>query len=124
MLRTVPQVASQNSVESIKPAERLRKVSSSVLDIKYDVIYDADGGRMSRYALSLPQQLKKEAEEWAARQGVSLNQFIAAAVAEKIGTIRTAREFLQERAGKARPQDMLKFLKRVPKVAPMPGDER
>ena len=43
---------------------------------------------MSRYALSLPQQLKKEAEEWAARQGVSLNQFILWAVAEKLGALR------------------------------------
>jgi len=43
---------------------------------------------MSRYALSLPQQLKKEAEEWAARQGVSLNQFILWAVAEKLGYLR------------------------------------
>ena len=44
---------------------------------------------MSRYALSLPVQLKKEAEEWAARQGVSLNQFILWAVAEKLGALRT-----------------------------------
>ncbi|MCC6499517.1 MAG: DUF433 domain-containing protein [Anaerolineales bacterium] len=43
---------------------------------------------MSRYALSLPQQLKKEAEEWAARRGVSLNQFILRAVAEKLGSLR------------------------------------
>ena len=43
---------------------------------------------MSRYPLSLPQQLKKEAEEWAARQGVSLNQFILWAVAEKLGSLR------------------------------------
>jgi uncharacterized protein (DUF433 family) len=44
---------------------------------------------MSRYALSLPMQLKKEAEEWAAKQGVSLNQFILWAVAEKLGTLRS-----------------------------------
>jgi uncharacterized protein (DUF433 family) len=44
---------------------------------------------MSRYALSLPVQLKKEAEEWAARQGISLNQFILWAVAEKLGTLRS-----------------------------------
>ena len=44
---------------------------------------------MSRYALSLPLQLKKEAEEWAARQGISLNQFILWAVAEKLGSLRS-----------------------------------
>jgi uncharacterized protein (DUF433 family) len=44
---------------------------------------------MARYALSLPAQLKKEAEEWAARQGISLNQFILWAVAEKLGALRS-----------------------------------
>ena len=38
---------------------------------------------MARYPLSLPTQLKQEAETLAAQQGVSLNQFILWAVAEK-----------------------------------------
>lgn len=42
---------------------------------------------MSRYPLSLPQQLKQRAEELARRQGVSLNQFILWAVAEKVGAL-------------------------------------
>lgn len=42
---------------------------------------------MSRYPLNLPQQLKQEAEAWAQRQGVSLNQFILWATAEKIGAL-------------------------------------
>ena len=40
---------------------------------------------MSRYSLNLPVQLKQEAEQWASKQGVSLNQFILWAVAEKVG---------------------------------------
>lgn len=40
---------------------------------------------MSRYPLSLPTDLKREAERWAAEQGVSLNQFILWALAEKVG---------------------------------------
>ncbi len=43
---------------------------------------------MSRYPLNLPVELKREAEEWAAQQGVSLNQFIMWAVAEKVGALR------------------------------------
>ena len=43
---------------------------------------------MSRYALNLPVQLKQEAEQWAAKQGVSLNQFILWAVAEKVGALK------------------------------------
>lgn len=42
---------------------------------------------MARYALSLPAQLKRDAEEIAAEQGVSLNQFIVWAVAEKVGSL-------------------------------------
>lgn len=42
---------------------------------------------MSRYPLNLPVQLKQRAEHWAARQGVSLNQFILWAVAEKVGAL-------------------------------------
>lgn len=42
---------------------------------------------MARYALNLPAQLKHDAETWAVRQGVSLNQFILWAVAEKVGAL-------------------------------------
>jgi len=40
---------------------------------------------MTRYALNLPNELKKDAERLAKRQGVSLNQFILWSVAEKVG---------------------------------------
>lgn len=43
---------------------------------------------MGRYALNLPAQLKAEAEQYAAEQGVSLNQFILWAVSEKVGSLR------------------------------------
>jgi uncharacterized protein (DUF433 family) len=43
---------------------------------------------MARYPLNLPAQLKQEAEEWAAEQGISLNQFILWSVAEKVGALR------------------------------------
>jgi uncharacterized protein (DUF433 family) len=38
--------------------------------------------------LNLPLELKKEAEVWAANQGVSLNQFILWAVSEKVGSLK------------------------------------
>jgi uncharacterized protein (DUF433 family) len=40
---------------------------------------------MARYALNLPQDLKRDAERLAKKQGVSLNQFILWSVAEKVG---------------------------------------
>jgi len=42
---------------------------------------------MARYPLNLPQQLKREAEALARNQGVSLNQFILWATAEKVGAL-------------------------------------
>jgi hypothetical protein len=44
------------------------------------------------------------------------------AVAEKVGPLRTANDFLRERAGTAKPKDMLKYLRRAPKVAPNADD--
>ena len=40
---------------------------------------------MTRYALNLPDKLKRDAERLAREQGVSLNQFILWSVAEKVG---------------------------------------
>jgi predicted HicB family RNase H-like nuclease len=42
----------------------------------------------STYPLKLPTSVKKAAAELAATDGVSLNQFIAAAVAEKVVSLR------------------------------------
>jgi hypothetical protein len=78
----------------------------------------------SKFPLKLPNSVKEAAAELAKIDGVSLNQFIAAAVAEKVGTLRTAGEFLRQRAGSAKPKDLVKFLRRAPKVAPIKGDER
>jgi uncharacterized protein (DUF433 family) len=43
---------------------------------------------MGRYPLNLPAKLKEEAEKWASDQGISLNQFIMWAVAEKVGSLK------------------------------------
>jgi predicted HicB family RNase H-like nuclease len=42
---------------------------------------------MTRYALNLPPALKREAEQIAKQQGISLNQFILWSVAEKVGAL-------------------------------------
>ena len=42
---------------------------------------------MARYPLNLPQQLKLEAKAWAQKQGVSFNQFILWATAEKVASL-------------------------------------
>jgi hypothetical protein len=75
------------------------------------------------YPLKLPTSVKQAAAELAKEDGVSLNQFIAAAVAEKVGTMRTAREFFAGCTGDAKPEDLRKILDKVPARAPVPGDE-
>ncbi|MCP3956322.1 MAG: DUF433 domain-containing protein [bacterium] len=43
---------------------------------------------MARYSLKLPPILKQEAEQWARRQEISLNQFIIWALSEKVGALK------------------------------------
>ena len=53
------------------------------------MIYDVNiGDTMTRYALNLPKDLKREAEELASAQGISLNQFIMWSVSEKVASLR------------------------------------
>jgi hypothetical protein len=74
------------------------------------------------YPLKLPMSVKRAAQRLAKEDGVSLNQWIAVAVAEKVGVVETAAEFFRERAGKASGKGMAKFLRHAPKVRPEPHD--
>jgi len=67
--------------------------------------------------------IKKAAQRLAREDGVSLNQWIAAAVAEKVGVVETAAEFFKRRAGKASGAGLMKFLRHAPD-APGQPDER
>lgn len=74
------------------------------------------------YPLKLPLSIKKAAQRLAKEDGVSLNQWIAAAVAEKVGVVETAAEFFRQRAGKATGAGLMKFLRSAPKTEPEPAD--
>ncbi|WP_300304372.1 pilus assembly protein HicB [Ferrovibrio sp.] len=74
------------------------------------------------YPLKLPASVKSAAARLAKQDGVSLNQWIASAVAEKIGSVETADAFLRRRAGNAKPGDMLAFLDAAPATPPEAGD--
>lgn len=76
----------------------------------------------STYPLNLPLSIKKAAQRLAKEDGVSLNQWIAVAVAEKVGVVETAADFFKKRAGKASGQGLMKFLRTAPKAAPQPED--
>ena len=75
------------------------------------------------YPLKLPLSIKRAAERLAKEDGVSLNQWIAAAVAEKVGVVQTAAEFFAQRRGKATGTRLTRFLAHAPKREPDPGDE-
>jgi hypothetical protein len=75
------------------------------------------------YPLKLPASVKAAAARLAKEDGVSLNQWIAVAIAQKIGAVETASDFLKRRAGNARPQDMLPFLDKAKKEPPPIADE-
>jgi hypothetical protein len=76
----------------------------------------------SAYPLKMPQSVKTAAARLAKEDGVSLNQFIAVAVAEKIGAMETAADFLRRRSGKAKPADLLRFLRGAPNITAPPED--
>ena len=74
------------------------------------------------YPLKLPLSVKRAAQRLAKEDGVSLNQWIAVAVAEKVGVVQTAAEFFEQRAGDATGAGFAKFLRKAPKVRPDPED--
>lgn len=76
----------------------------------------------SSYPLKLPMSTKKAAQQLAKEDGVSLNQWIAVAVAEKIGVVETAAEFFRKRAGGATGKGLMKFLRHAPKTPPEAED--
>jgi hypothetical protein len=76
----------------------------------------------SSYPLKLPTSVKTAAQRLAKEDGVSLNQWIAVAVAEKVGAVETAADFLRRTAGDARPADLLAYLDRAADEEPSESD--
>ena len=77
---------------------------------------------MSTLSLRLPDSLHRQVKELAARDDISINQFIATAVAEKMSAIHTL-EYLEARAGRGSRADFARALARVADRRPIPGDE-
>jgi hypothetical protein len=67
--------------------------------------------------------IKRAAERLAKEDGVSLNQWISVAMAQKVGTVEIAAEFLRRRAVDAKVEDLMQFLAVAPDLPPFPGDE-
>jgi hypothetical protein len=74
------------------------------------------------YPLRLPKSIKAAAEKLAQSEGISMNQFVATAVAEKLAVLRTATYF-EERKLRADMDAFKSILKRDGGVVPREGDE-
>jgi hypothetical protein len=77
---------------------------------------------MSTLGLRLPESLHKQLKAVADREGVSINQFIATAVAEKLSALTTV-AYLEERAARSDRAGFDRVLAKVPDV-PAEEDDR
>jgi hypothetical protein len=72
---------------------------------------------MSSLSLRLPESLHKRVRQVAEQEGISINQFIATAVAEKMSALLTE-EYLQGRAARGSRSRYEAALVQVPDVEP------
>jgi hypothetical protein len=77
---------------------------------------------MTAINIKLPDSVARKAGELAARDGVSFDQFISAAVGEKISGWLTEDD-LDQRARRASREKYDAALAQVPDAPPVPGDE-
>jgi hypothetical protein len=76
---------------------------------------------MSTLSLRLPRSLHKHLKELARRDGISINQFITTAVAEKLAALQTV-EYLQKRARRGDRKRFERVLAKVRDVDPEAED--
>jgi hypothetical protein len=74
------------------------------------------------YQLRLPRSLKAAVEQYARDEGISMNQFMASAVAEKISALSTA-DFFQNRASRLNYDIFDRVMARTEGDRPKAGDE-
>jgi predicted transcriptional regulator len=77
---------------------------------------------MSTLSLRLPESIHKRLGEIAEKEGISINQFINSAVAEKLAALMTE-DYLRERGQRANAHGFDAVLAKIPDSPPIPGDE-
>ncbi|GAB6163501.1 hypothetical protein JCM12298_26610 [Desulfothermus naphthae] len=77
---------------------------------------------MSTLSVRLPNSLHETVRELSKKEGISINQFIASALAEKISALMTL-DYLKKRAKEASRDKFLDALKEVPDVEPFEYDK-
>ncbi len=77
---------------------------------------------MSVMSIRLPESLHRNARAFAEKEGVSVNQLIATALAEKLAALG-AEDYLESRAKRGSKARFQRSLAQVPDAKPEPGDE-
>lgn len=78
---------------------------------------------MTALTIRLPNSVHQKIKELAARDDVSVNQFIASAASEKMASVLTL-DYLKAEAAKGKRSDFDHYLSMVPDVPAQAGDER
>jgi len=76
---------------------------------------------MSTLSLRLPQSIHHKAKLYAQREGISVNQLAATALAEKLAALATE-EYITQRGQRAKAEKFAAALALVPDVLPIAGD--
>ena len=77
---------------------------------------------MSTMSVRLPESLHEKIRELAEKEGISMNQLVTTAVAEKISALLTE-EYLESRARRGSREKFVRVLDEVPDEGPQAGDE-
>lgn len=77
---------------------------------------------MTALTIRLPNSIHESIKVLARRDGISVNQFIASAAAEKMASFQTL-EYLRSEAALGTREDFEKFLRLVPDVPAQAGDD-
>ncbi|MCM2341565.1 YlcI/YnfO family protein [Rhodoferax sp.] len=78
---------------------------------------------MTALTIRLPNSVHQKIKELAARDDVSVNQFIASAASEKMASVLTL-DYLKSEAQKGKRNDFENYLSMVPDVLAQSGDEQ
>lgn len=76
---------------------------------------------MTALTIRLPNSVHESIKELARKDGISVNQFIASAAAEKMASVQTL-EYLRREAMQGRREDFDALLNLVPDAPAQPGD--
>jgi len=77
---------------------------------------------MSTLSIRIPESLHKRVKELALKDNISINQFIATALAEKLAALDTE-DYLEERAKRGSREKYMKVLGKVKDRDPMESDK-